>query len=399
MAEIGQMIGVQFYLELKIKDNKINPLNIQYLVIREWIFNILPTVEIRLIDDGYFTEIIPLEDSEDIQIILGKHEDDENPIELIFSLNDYTSDIISDNRKSILTITGTLKANDMFWIRSRSFPKQNSITVLSTIAEESKITFSNPHNIIPSDNMTWIQNDLSNFKFIKHVLKRAYIPDDVLFFYANSLNKFIVTSLKSEMDRTDIKKSKFDIIKFGNNAKDNKDPDDTIWFASYNIVNYSNFFNENIGYGFKYSYYDLENNNLKTYSNINKITQLSFRNKDFVGKPVIKNLNNELIESNIYGSEYFESLLRNQFLKNNFFANSIVLNVNALSKINLMDKIDLSIPSLFKSEQSNEVMSGFYLVMGIQHEITKGGIYKKKIALGRNGMNKSSNIKIYKVEE
>jgi len=398
MSEYGQLPGQQFYLELTIKGNKYNPLNISYLIIREWIFNPLPYIEIQFADNGFLMETFPLEDGEDIQVTLGKNEDDENPLRLTFSLNDYTVSIAGDNRRSFVNLNGFLKASDMFTLRTRSFSKQNSSLVLSTIANESNIPFSNPFNITPSDNMTWIQNSQSNFDFIRHVLRRSYVPDDMLMFYATTDNKFVLNSLNSSIGRKDTKKSKFSVENYERNIKDDEDKDDTIWFTSYSMVNNSGFFNKRIGYGFEFNYWNLEESIQKTYSKIPKMTALSFRNKEIAGKPVIRQFNIDMIEANIYGEEYFESELRNQFLKNNFFANSLVLNINALSKVSLMDKIFVDIPSMLAEEESNEAMSGFYLVAGVQHEVSNGGIYKKKLALGRNGMEKSPDVKNYGVE-
>jgi len=131
------------------------------------------------------------------------------------------------------------------------------------------------------------------------------------------------------------------------------------------------------------------------------MTALSFRNKDVIkeNKIVQEIKSMDYIEPNLYGEQYFESPLRNQFLKNNFFANSLVLNINALSQVSLMDKIYVEIPSMQAENESNETMSGFYLVAGVQHEVSNGGIYKKKVALGRNGMEKSPDVKMeYGVE-
>lgn len=400
MAEYGQLPGQQFYLELTIKGVKYNPLNIQYLIIREWIFNILPYIEIMFADNGFLMETFPLEDGEDIQITLGKNEDDENPLKLTFSLNDYSVALAGDNRRSFVTLNGFLKATDMFMLRTRSFAKQNSASVFSSIANESKISFSNPFNITPSDNMTWIQNSQSNFDFVKHVLRRAYVPDDMLMFYATTSNKFELNSLRSGIGRKDTKKAKFSIENYERNVKDEDDKDDTIWFASYSTVNNSGFFNKKIAYGFEYNYWDLEQSVTKIYNKIPKITALSFRNADTIknNKIVEKRKNLDYIEANLYGEHYFESELRNQFLKDNFFANSLVLNINALSQVFLMDKIYVDIPSMQAEDESNETMSGFYLVAGVQHEVSNGGIYKKKVALGRNGMEKSPDVKNYGVE-
>jgi hypothetical protein len=401
MAELGQLPGVQFYLRLTIKGTDYNPTNIYNIVIKEWIFNILPTIEIQLLDDGYLTEIFPLEDNEDIDIVLAKNEDDENPIELTFVLNDYEVGIQGDNRKSIVSLTGYLKVDDMFVSKSRSFSTQNSSSVLQQISNEIGLTFVNSQNIVPSDNMTWHQASQNNLEFIRHVLDRVYIPNDVAFFYGNTSKELVFTSLVSEINKENIKRAKFSIEGFQLDIKDENDINDTIWYSSYSIVNCSGYFNKINGYGFGYGYYDLNGNIVyNEYSNITKLTDLSFRNKNYVGKIVkYNNCNKDYIAGNLYGVEYFESMLRNRFLKDNFFANSLVLNVNALSQVKLMDTIDIDIPSLFNEGESNEVMSGFYLVAGVQHQISNGGIYNKKVALGRNGMNKSPDLKSYEVEQ
>ena len=56
------------------------------------------------------------------------------------------------------------------------------------------------------------------------------------------------------------------------------------------------------------------------------------------------------------------------------------------------------IPSLFESDDQNSVMSGEYLVAGVQHSVSNNGIYKKTISVSRNGMDKSPEIDMYKVE-
>jgi len=400
MSEFGQLPGQQFYLELSIKGERYNPNNIQYFVIKEWIFNVLPTIELMLADEGYLTEAVPLEDGSEIEVLLAKSEDDPNPLEMTFLMDDYTVDILGDNRKSLVSITGHLKVDNMFNSQSRSFSKKNSSAVLQQIANDCGLPFSNPHNVIPSDNMVWLQGNISNHDFIHHVLKRAYSPNDTMFFYATHKNEFVFTSLLAEIDKIDVKTSKFNVENFESFVKDDSDPDDTIWFNSYNIVNYSGYFNKRVGYGFGYSYYDLNGSTVsKEFSNINKFTDLSFRNKNKIGTIVNYNDNiKDYVDLNLYGEKYFESLSRNGFLLDNFFANSLVLNVNSLSQVNLMDTLDVDIPSMIEAEQSNPVMSGFYLVCGIQHEVSNGSIYKKKVALGRNGMNKSPNVKRYEVE-
>jgi hypothetical protein len=403
MAGIGQPNGQQFYCELNIKGNQYNSLNINYLVIREWVMSILPTIEIQFLDEGYLTEAAPLEDGEDIIVTLAKHEKDDKPLVLTFSMNDYEVGILGDNRKTIVTMTGILKVADMYTTKNRSFSRRNSASVLESIAQEAAIKFDNPNKVTPTDNMIWYQSSISNFAFIKHVLKRSFIPDDLPLFYATTDNKFIFTSLISELNKQEAKLTKFSVENFEMNVKDDSDKDKTIWFNSYDIVNYSGFYNKQFGYGVKYDYYDLDRGREVVYSKITKKTDLSFRNKEFVNPdkptPVFNRISGDLITANVYGSDYFEAYVKNKFLLHNFFAMGMILNINALDEVKLMDKLHVDVPSQMAENQTNEVLSGEYLVAGVQHEVSNGGYYKKKISVHRNGMNKSSIQNIYQVEE
>lgn len=338
MGEFGQLPGQQFYLELSIKGERYNPNNIQYLVIKEWIFNVLPTIELMIADEGYLTEAVPMEDASEIEVLLAKSEDDPNPIEMTFLLDDYTVDILGDNRKSLVGITGHLKVDNMFGSQSKSYSNKNSVAVLKQIAGDCGLPFSNPRKIVSSDNMTWLQAAISNHDFIRHVLSRAYIPNDTMFFFGTHKNEFVLTSLLAEMDKKEIQKAKFNVENMESFVKDDSDPDDIVWFGSYNIVNYSGYFNKKVGYGFGYSYYDLNGKVVtKEFSKIEKLTQLSFRNKKKIGTIVNYNDNvKDFVKANLYGVEYFQSLSRNHFLMDNFFANSLFQSLYFLDCVSLI---------------------------------------------------------------
>lgn len=400
MAESGQITGQNFYCKLLIKDLEYNPSNLNYLIIREWVFSVLPTVEIQFVDEGYLSETSPLEDGEDIQILIAKDEDSEEIIEMTFTLMDYDFGIIADNRRSIVTLTGHLKVSDFFLNRNRSFSQQASTNVLEQIATESGLTFSNPLSIVSDDTMTWFQANQSNFQFIQHVLKHSYLADDVIFFYGNTQNEFVVTALKPEIDKSVNYKVKYSVEKTENNYEDENEPD-TIWYAGYDIVNRLGYYNRKLGYGFKYEYYNLTDKIDETYNTVSKMTELIYRNQDYITSPTTPmkyRYGGDFIENNVYDEKFFESKLRNKFLRENFFGMSLVLNVNAISTVKLFDKIDLVMPSLFIETESNEVYSGEYLVGGIQHELTKNGAYKKKISVHRNGINKAETLDTYFLE-
>jgi hypothetical protein len=391
--DIGQLPGQNFYCRLIIKGQEYLSPNIVSLVIREWVIDVLPRLELQIFDDGSLFELSPLEDSEIISILIGKNLDDPNPLQLDFMLSDYVVDQIADNRKVVISLTGYLQVTDMFNIRTRAFKKNSSVNVLSEIANESELSFQNPLNVMSLDNMTWYQSSQSNYDFIRHVLERAYVPNDTVFFYANTQNKFVYTSLNSELSKKNVKLARFDI---DNYYKDLHEFDKTLWFNKYDIVNYKGYFNKKIAYGFKYNYYDLSKNMEEEYTSSSSLTDFLYKTVDMRNLLVYNYQGGMYNNLNIYGETFFESKIRNEYLKSDFFGISVVININAMGQVNLFDKIDLILPSLLENEM-NESMSGQYIVGGIVHHISKGGIYKKMISLHRNGINVASNFNQYRM--
>lgn len=369
-----------FYCKITIDDHPLIPKNIKYCVIREWIFDILPRIEIAINDDGYLTEVFPIKDNSVLFIEIGVNPDDENIFGCEFNIVNKVIDEVNANKSTVITLTGVLKTNFCFFpIKNRSFKNMNSQQVLSLISKELGLKFNKNINLNTSDVMTWLQVNISNFDFIKHVLKRSYSNEDVLFCYADVNNQLNYTSLKSEIKK-ETKIAKYSLENYTKYSFADENDLKTIWYKSFNIANYTNDFNRQFGYGMKGSYYDLQNNkNVVVDKNYFPLTEMSFNDNN--GQVVNKNV--FPILNNVY-SDYFKAMMQNKYYKN-VFGISMQLSVNALNKINLFDIIDLQIESLLNDEK-DEVQSGEYIVAGITHQLTN--VYKKEISIHRNGYNK-----------
>lgn len=390
--QIGQLPGQQFYCRLKIKGVEIASSNIISLTIREWVLDVLPKIELSIADMGGLLEVATLEDNDEIEVSISKHSESETQLNMTFLLSDYSISIISDNRMLNINIVGYMKVNDMFTTKTRCFNQSSSIDVLKKISTEAGLKFNNPMNVLSNDKMNWYQCN-SNFDFIKHILKRAYIFNDVMFFYADHSNKFNITSLNKEMDKKENRISKFDVSQ----TEFKKDKNDTtIYYNAYDIVNMSGYFNKTNNYGRDVTYFDSKEMKTIEYNTINKITDLTFMDKNFYKKNVNGIYAGISDTDNIYSEKYFESLIRNDYLVKNFFGYSVVIQIDSECDVKLFDKINLVIPSLV-SEEFNEVYSGMYLVGGIIHNVCINGIYKKMLSLHRNGMNKSEFVKTTRV--
>lgn len=387
-VNIGQTPGQQFYSRVKIKGQDISSSNIQSLTIREWVVSILPKLELSVFDLGNIIETLTLEDGDEIEVILAKDQSSEIKLNMKFAFSDYSIDILNDNRMQVINIVGYLKCDNMFYLQNRSFSGKRSDEVFKQIASECGLGFVNRYSINTNDKMNWFQLNKNNFEFLKHVLKRSYLYDDVIMLYADSNSKLIMTSLNREITKKDNIVAKFDVEKYEYNADIT---DKNIYFNSYDVVNMSGYFNKINNYGVTAQYYDMLNPISIQYNKFKKMSDLSFINKKYNGK-LAYNLNWGMYNNlNIYSEKYYESLIRNEFLISNFFGYSVMLQINADNDVKLFDKLNVVIPSILSGEL-NEVLSGMYLVGGIIHNISNGNIYRKMVSVHRNGNNKSSNI-------
>ncbi len=371
-----------FYCTLSIDGNKLIPKNIINCIIREWIFDVLPRIEISLFDDGYLTEVFPIKDDSVLSISFGVNPDDPNIKSAEFNIVDKVIDNTQGNKSQIVSITGILKTNNCFFpIKTRSFKNQTSIQVLEKIGKEIGLKINKNPNIQTTDLMTWLQIGCNNFEFIKHVLKRSYIRDDILFGYADINSNFNLNSFISSINWIS-KTARYNVQNFTEyNFKDDLDKT-TIWYKSFNTVNYTNTFNRNFGYGMKGTYYDFDKaNNIELSKNLFPLTEFSYNEHQ---KETVKNEQFPIYTKNIF-KDYYKAISQNKYLKG-FFNYSVLLDINALTDVKLFDKVDLIIESLMTTER-DEVNSGEYIVGGIIHSFGASTLYRKQLSLHRNGYN------------
>jgi len=381
---IGQLPSQQFFSRVIINGQEIASNNIINLTIREWVLDILPKIEISIADFGALIEVVTLNENDEIEVFLGKHLESNNILHMVFQLSDFNVTVMADNRMLLLNIVGYLKVDDMFILKNRRFAGTFSKDVLNQIATETGLEFYNKYNINTNDQMTWLQVNSSNYNFVKHVLKRSYIANDVVFGYADHTNRFIFTSLNREIDNNNYKVAKFNVkeSEFKTDSQDNN-----IYYNAYDVVNLSGHYNKITGYGVKVDYYDLEIDNSITYNTINKISDSlkTFIKTDTNGTKTKNIIGGSFNDLNLYSDKYYETMGRNEFLINSMFGFSIAIQIDAEEDINLFDKIQLVLPSLVS--EFNDKYSGFYLVGGIIHTIDNGGIYRKCLSLHTNGRN------------
>jgi hypothetical protein len=231
----------------------------------------------------------------------------------------------------------------------------------------------------------------NNFQFMSSVSDRAFIDSDGVFVYGTTDKKLVYTSLNTESARESTKIAKFSKDRFENNVLLNNTQDQKVMFYDgYNIMNNTEMYNNIAAYGGVYSYYNLTDYIYNTVHIESKTTDLYNFNKDYVGNPVF-NVGVGLLPDQSLFETIYRGKLQNAFYKYTLHSNTIILNINNSTKVQLFDKISLDLQSTLDGSEISPSYSGEYFVGAITTVITRDMPMAKKILLCRHGINSTNN--------
>ena len=399
------VVGSQFNLSLTINNVSVSPVNVNSSVLREWIFDQIVTYECTFMDSGSFVELSPLYDECPVLVEFSKNNDIDK-ISMNFVINAWEIERVDADNGALYIIhfIALQKTTDYFYpIRFRPFPNQNSSDVLQFVCQESGITFVQEET--SNDNQTWLQSNVSNYFFTKHLMERSFIRvEDLPLFYFNRNNQAVYSSLTFKAKQT----PKFLAINndyaFMDNGNDatvqkikeqiGKDSETIFYRTPIAYKNVSPIMNKMNGYGIDFTYFD--STHLFDYTLNFPFAPLSTfenKNKNNTGKYVNGIVYNSL-SKNVH-ENYLLAKSQNLYLSQSFFGNYLQIVINPNMNVNVGDKIDLLIYDnlgrlLNGTPNVDAVNSGEYLIGGISHDIKKDGLYSMILTLFRNGVNQSN---------
>jgi hypothetical protein len=384
----------RFYCRVFIKDVEITPDQIMLLAIRSWIFEKAPRLELQFRDGGKFVSLFPLEDFDEIRVVIANEKKDVNFIDAKFRLHDYFINQEGGNRKTYLYGLTALLESKTFYFESknRSFKNQNSSDVASTIATDSG--FTPDIRKTSNDKMTWYQINATDSEMVDHILQRSYVQDnDTSFAYADVRSKFVFTSLKNELE----KKTKLKAVYFSDdiNPSDKKNPDDKdLKIKNFALKSLNGSFNKMMAYNSTVAFYDQEDSvTVEVTDDTHTLTTNSLKFKDNIKY----NTDTHVLgmKTKNMHDEYFKAELLNVYERYNNFQvftevtfdmknqpDSFLQDAEAL---NLFDVIEVEYVS--NMTEKNKVYSGKYVVANITHQVNATGVYVMTLMLFRNGQN------------
>lgn len=401
------LLGEQYLCELLLNGLRVPTKNIQNIVLREWIFDSICTLELTIMDSGIYTEMSPLYDESPISLSLSKN-DGSQLIVMDFNVNNYEFERLNIDGGDLYAIHMVClqDTNNFFYPQySRHFESMSSKEIVRQIASENE-NMKFESNVESNDTQHWYQIALTNFDMLKHVSKRAYIQqEDLPIIYMDRSKTLHYDSLKNSCKKAVKFNAYCDDLLATDNGTDSSTKDrleqykkanteDCLFFRTpISMKSIASTNNKDMGYGIDMTYFDHKDfyryvmnfkfAPLSKYANVNK------DNYNHLTQSITFNT----IHKNTHPN-YMVANLQNQYIKNVFFNGHLQIVIAPNSKLKLMDIINVVIPDIVKSKltgnpEVDRVNSGLYIVGGIMHDIQKDGFYSMVVTLFRNGVNKS----------
>jgi hypothetical protein len=421
-------------VNVTLNDKEIEPTNIKSIIVREWTFDHsrIPRLELIMLDDGMFIDVNIPSQGKIISIDISKDKDDvTDDTELISLKGDYIIldfNIAKNNAQqagapNIITISAVLNVPEFFALRpTEAFSDKDSKQVLKTISRDLGCSF-NSNIDATSDTMNWLNIYQSNASFIQHVVSRSFLgSEDCTLCYIDINSQMNYMSIITAMGNTP-KVTKFNskmalsesltstIAEGKLQGFTETESAETLWFSNIVIKNSSNSSGIiNNGFSNSVTFVDLKTGSytLGTASKVDSPTQqvtetivdnhsvllttdedpnkisLVRDTKEYVG--VLSGHRES--GDNIYSDEYYSSKITRKNILAGLIGMPFLIEVNPNVAVANFELLNLEMPTSFKLEQhdSNEILDGNYIVLGILH-VFDDGFYKKILSIHRVGFN------------
>ena len=175
-SEVQNREGSGFSIVTEIDGVSVPYKNILGAIIRESIFDLLPRIELRLIDSGFFSSQCPIRTGGEISVWTSGKDDKIPPF--TFEILSYASGNPNPNvpEGSIIDISGVLKVPEMYGkLKSISYPKTRFSDVVKQVAADSGIE--SEIGIRSSDSMTWCRFNETGIDFLRRSISNAFITE------------------------------------------------------------------------------------------------------------------------------------------------------------------------------------------------------------------------------
>lgn len=369
--------------------------NVLHITLREWVFDLLPTIQITFEYQDEFNKYWTLQENDEIVVELGSKTIDKREIvtKTIFELKSWAEIESANGEITTITVVGSLKVTNFFQpVQFRAFDDLSS-SVLDELSSELSLEIDK--RVDSKDKMAWIQNSTTH-KFINHLVSNSWISDkDFLLSFIDRNRKMVVTSILTEIDRQRAKKNfVFWPEAFSEDLSQEAVDKKVYPFIGWNTINKSGIKNLQGGYGLSFNKYDYDKLE-RVMKDINTayFTTYGEMSKELRGQGVA-NIDVHQPPS-AHENFWLASHLRKLFFSK-FFASPKTIMINADADVNLADIVNVSFLKMQTDygvrDSFSPVNSGDYLIGGLTHYIEPPHGMKTFATIFRSGFEKGETM-------
>ena len=361
--------------------------NIVEVQIKEWVFDLLPRITLVIRDIDGVVDLKGITSTSIIYVNVKKNEKSVTGINTEFQVRDYH--FKETGAGYDVVISGHLKVNNIWAIKSMVYPGQTSKNLLTALCAEIGTTPSPDPLLATADPMDWMQLNESTFDFVQHVLKHSSVPNDKLLMFSGIDGKTKITSVGSLIKVAPLLTTKYSSDEVGT---DILLPSTDLYYQNVDFKSIVSTLMLEGGYGQKVEMIDNISGAVipgdlpvpgPLYGGLPKHDVAGF-----TGKQVEYYFDGVNDITNTY-PDYNAATHRNEKILKEFFGISINVEVNPMQVINL----GMTVNALFRSaspvwkgvDTPNKHMSGPALITGITHYISPMAGYKKVVHMSKNG--------------
>lgn len=376
------------YCTLTVAGIPILFVNIKSIVVREWIFDHIPTIYIKFVAGQEFFGGITLQEDDIIEVELGSKPPEKRdlPVKGYFKLKGHTFD--KQQETTVHEITGILACTNFNHPhRFRSFANKPSSDVMKEIAGELNLKPS--IRVETTDAQTWLQSGTA-MDFLKHLNQHSFIADDdLLLSFTDRESNFVVTSIKTILSERPMRLRHWPEGYASDPEPNDAKPENRIFpFVGFTYKSLTSIHNMQGGYGLKEYKYDFGAFTSIVHDQIiGSIATLHAMKKELKGQA------NVIIDTEASPSGHAKIMVApklNMKHKADFSSATALVLVKPHPDYKLGKLVNVELEILNRGEKSDTdgIYGGHYIIGGIVHHHEHPNGARMYLVLMRGGFEK-----------
>jgi len=362
---------------------------INQLTIRESLWDLLPRLELTLVDDGMFTEKNPISTGMYVSVVanLGK---EQKAVSIPFCVTEtsFSPQTLMDNGFRYLNIKGVFGAKELCGdIMSKCYEQMPFSAAVEELCDELKLPCE--IGVKTNDKMNWYMFNESYASFLNKGIQRCSVEDGLPLVYIDRFGKLNLKTTSNLLNTKFVFKRDPEKA-VASSVSDGSEKYFSSW-SSFDNSSEVNKFASGVGITGEYITdegsvsYDSDSKKSKWTDKVNISTEEEGMGRRSFGLGVW----NPSVNQN-----YFKNILDYKHKNDRLFSSYFTIGVNACHDVNLADVVELQMDSIVHDDLNNKSYSGKYMVGSIIHSMNKNN-YNMVLGLFRDGKNDDNELKEY----